>query len=134
VSPPLKDLIRFRIRRAQETLVAAETLVETGALHDATSRIYYACFYVVSALLLTQGKKSAKHSGIRDLFNVEFVRTGRISMEHARFYRRIFDRRLEGDYQDFVEFERAEVDEWLVNAKAFVAEVSRLTLERMEDS
>ena len=134
MSPELKDLIRFRLRRAQQTLVAAETLVEANALLDATSRIYYACFYAVSALLLTKGKKSTKHSGIRDLFNVEFVRTGEVSMDLARFYRRIFDSRLEGDYQDFVEFDRALVEEWLLGAKAFVTEVSRLTLDRLEDT
>jgi len=91
------------------------------------NRLYYACFYAVSALLLAEGKSSSKHSGIRALFNKEWVKTGRVSSEYGRFYRRLYDSRQKGDYGDFVQFEDADVTSWLQEAREFVAAVTTLT-------
>jgi uncharacterized protein (UPF0332 family) len=48
-----KDLVRYRMERAGETLQEARLMLEHGHLHGAANRIYYACFYATVALLLT---------------------------------------------------------------------------------
>jgi uncharacterized protein len=124
VTPEERELVRYRLQRAQETLDEAALLHEKGHLNAAVNRLYYACFYAVSALLLAEGKSSSKHSGIRALFNKEWVKTGRISSEYGRFYRRLYDSRQKGDYGDFVQFEDADVTSWFQEARGFVAAVT----------
>jgi len=43
--------IRYRLGRAREALDEARLLLEADHLATAVTRIYYACFYAVSALL-----------------------------------------------------------------------------------
>ncbi len=63
-------------------------------------------FYAVNALLITKGLFSSKHSGVRGLFNQEFIKTGLIDKDFGKFYSNMFDNRQEGDYKDFVEFKK----------------------------
>jgi uncharacterized protein (UPF0332 family) len=71
---PKEELIRYRREKAVETLKDAQILFESERLSSAVNRIYYAIFYEVSALLMTKDLSSAKHSGIRALFNEYFVK------------------------------------------------------------
>jgi uncharacterized protein (UPF0332 family) len=49
-----KALIQYRLSRAKETLGEVRDLEEHGHWNAAISRLYYACFYAVSALILTR--------------------------------------------------------------------------------
>jgi len=71
-----KDLIRYKLSRAQETLQEATVMLQTNHPYGAANRIYYACFYAVTALLLTRNLSSSKHSGVLALFNRHFVKPG----------------------------------------------------------
>jgi uncharacterized protein (UPF0332 family) len=77
-------------------------------------------------LLMTKDLSSAKHSGIRALFNEHFVKTKMISMESGRFYSAMFDFRQKGDYSDFVKFEKDKVSDWLTQAENFINELDSL--------
>lgn len=76
------------------------------------NRLYYACFYAVSALLAAEGLSSSKHSGVRSLFNENFVKTGSVEKSLARVYNDLYERRQESDYVDFVEFREEQVTLW----------------------
>ena len=117
-----EDLIRYKLSRAKETLEEAEIMLQTGYPHGATNRIYYACFYVVTALLLKRGK----HSGVVGLFNRHFVKPGLVGVDMGKFYSRMFDNRLESDYADWVEVEKRDIKEELVLAKEFIAAITNL--------
>jgi len=99
-----KDLARYRLARAQETLEDARILARTGRWNACVNRLYYDCFYGVSALLVRDGLSSSKHAGVRSLFNRQYVKTGKIPKDLARIYNDLFERRQEGDYIDFVSF------------------------------
>ena len=62
-------LIRYRLERARETLAEAATLAHASHWNGCVNRLYYACFYAVTALLLRKGLGSSKHSGTLGLFN-----------------------------------------------------------------
>ncbi len=47
-------LVQYRLERAREALDEAKLLFEAGHLHTYVNRLYYACFYAMSALLLTR--------------------------------------------------------------------------------
>lgn len=45
------SIITYRIDRAKETLTEAEYNAKGGYYNSAVNRLYYACYYAVSALL-----------------------------------------------------------------------------------
>lgn len=116
----IDNVIKYRRERAKETLEEAEIMLDNNKLIAAVNRIYYAIFYEVLALLLTKGLSSSKHSGVRSLFNKEFVKPGIISEEYGDFYNRLFEFRQRGDYEDFVEFDYEKVKSWFDNTKDFI--------------
>jgi len=115
-----RTLITYRLERARESLEEANILLERGYGNTFVNRLYYACFYAVSALLLTKGLSSAKHSGIRSLFHQNFVKFGLVKTELAQFYDMLFDNRQKGDYADLVRFDPNEICDWYEEAQKFV--------------
>lgn len=115
-----KDLINYRNNKAKETLEDAKILFAAGRLNSAVNRIYYALFYQTIALLLTKDLSSAKHSGVRALFNEHFVKPGKVPLETGRFYSRMFDFRQKSDYADFAAFDMEKVKEWIEKAERFL--------------
>ena len=121
-----KELVSYRLQRARETLEDARILADARRWNPCVNRLYYACFYAVSALLVQAGLSSSKHTGVRSLFNRHFVRTGKVAKEKARIFNDLFERRQEGDYMDFVSFEESQVRPWVPEAEAFVESIAVL--------
>ena len=120
-----EELVAHRLGRARETLADARLLADQKRWSSCVNRLYYACFYAVSALLLHRGLTSTKHTGIRSLFNRHFVKTGEISKELGKIYNDLFELRQESDYVDLVHFDKGQVLPWVEPAELF--------LERIED-
>jgi uncharacterized protein (UPF0332 family) len=118
-----KDLVRYRMERAMETLQEARLMLENGHLYGAANRIYYACFYATVALLLTRGLSSPKHSGVMALFNRHFVKEGIVPVEMGKFYSRVFEHRLESDYGDTAELTEQDMKADLEKAQEFIAHI-----------
>ncbi|MFH1882047.1 MAG: HEPN domain-containing protein [Planctomycetota bacterium] len=121
-----KELVSYRLQRARETLADARILADASRWNPCVNRLYYACFYAVSALLVQEGLSSSKHTGLRSLFNRHFVKTNKVPKEKARIFNDLFERRQEGDYVDFVSFEESQVLPWLPEAEAFVEKIAVL--------
>lgn len=119
-------LINYRLERAAESLEEARIFFDRGHGNIFVNRLYYACFYSVSALLLLKGLSSAKHSGIRALFHQNFVKTGLVDKELGRVYDKLFDNRQKGDYADLVRFDMDEVREWYHEAKMFLDAIEKI--------
>lgn len=120
-----EEYIRYRRERALQSLQVAKSNIEAGFLHEAVSRTYYACFYAVTALLVTRDMYSSKHTGVRSLFDKHFVKDGPFSREMSRFYHNLFNSRQDGDYKDFITFKREEVEAWLAEAEVFIATIGK---------
>lgn len=119
-----KDLVVYRLKKARETLEDANILARSNRWNTCVNRLYYSCFYAVSALLATKGLSSSKHSGIRGLFNQNYVKTEIVSRDLARIYNDLFERRQESDYADFIEFREPEVKPWISKAESFIQHIS----------
>jgi uncharacterized protein (UPF0332 family) len=117
------DLIKYRTDKAIETAGEAELAFKHNKLRLAENRIYYAIFYIVHALSITKGFSTSKHTTLKGWFNKEFIFTGKIDQKFYKIYNRAFDKRQEGDYDDFVTFEKEEVREDLKNMKLFLEEL-----------
>jgi len=66
-----EKLIGLWLEKSDEALASAELELNAGHTNFAVNRLYYACFYAVTALLLCDGKQFVRHSTVKS----EFVRT-----------------------------------------------------------
>jgi len=127
------DLAKYRLEKARNTLSDAKKYINNATLESTVNRIYYAMFYAVNALLITKGLASSRHSGVLGLFNREVVKKGLIERRFGKFYSDMLNNRQEGDYKDFVKFEREDVEEWLKKAEEFIAKIEEITLKMIEE-
>jgi len=121
-----EEFVKFWIKKSDESLSAAEDELKAGRLSFTVNRIYYACFYIVSALLLQKGLKFKKHSGVKASLHRNLIKRGLIDEKEGRFYNKLFEARQRGDYIEFVHFEKEQVEEWLQQANEFVKAVRAL--------
>jgi len=126
VSDSKSELINYRLQRAYEALEDARILAGASRWNTCVNRLYYACFYAVSALLIQHGLSSSKHTGIRSLFNRHYVKTGKVAKEMAQIYNDLFERRQESDYLDFVRFKESQVCPWISKAEAFIKHIETI--------
>lgn len=120
------ELVNYRLNRARETIQEVEILIDNQLWSTAVNRIYYACFYAVSALLLHHQINAQTHSGIRRMFGLKFIKTGLIDKELGKFYTDIFDKRITGDYDDFVEFDANEVKSFVKPASLLIRKLEQI--------
>ena len=98
------EAIRYGWEKSLESLEAARRDLSAESLSFAINRAYYAVFYAVSALLLEEGHRFQKHSGVRAAFNQHFIKTQRLDRKGGDLYNRLFRDRQEGDYIEFTKF------------------------------
>lgn len=120
------DLINYRINRAEETLQEAEILAESKRWNTTVNRLYYACFYIISALLVKNNLKHGTHEGTKSQFGLHFVKKGIVSLENSKFYSRLYEKRGEADYEDFIQFTEEEVLPLIEKTKEFVEVIKEL--------
>ena len=58
------DLISYRIQRSEETLSEVDILIRNKLWNTAINRLYYACYYAATALLLKYDIKATTHTGV----------------------------------------------------------------------
>ncbi len=115
-----EEVIQHWVHKAQESLEAARDELKADRLAFTVNRIYYACFYIVSACLIEKELKFQKHSGVRTALHKHFIKTGVISKELGEFYNEMFEARQRGDYIELVFFDKTQVQQWLRRAEEFV--------------
>jgi uncharacterized protein (UPF0332 family) len=104
-----EDYVNYRIQRAKETIEEVATHIENKFWNTAINRMYYACFYAVSALLAKHNIVASTHSGIRQQFGQHFVLTGIIDKSLGKHFTDLFEKRHKGDYNDFYEYDEETV-------------------------
>lgn len=109
--------------KSNDSLDAAEDELNAERLSFSVNRIYYACFYIVTAVLLQEKLRFKKHSGVRAAFHKHFVKPGLVSREYGQFYDELFEARQRGDYIELVSFEKEVVTKWFNQAREFVETV-----------
>ena len=115
-----KDYSNYRIQKARETIAEVEVQIKNEFWNTAINRMYYACFYAVSALLVKNEIETSSHTGVRQQFGQLFVKTGKFDKKLAKHYTDLFEKRHKGDYNDFFDFDEATVTRLLPVSKDFI--------------
>jgi uncharacterized protein (UPF0332 family) len=119
-----KLLALHRLRQAEESLEEAQYLLAGGkSLRSVANRVYYGMFYAVLALLIYEPYASSKHSGVLAYFNKRFVKGGLFSEEMGRALNKAFELRQRGDYREYFELSKEQVEPLLGRAAEFVAAI-----------
>jgi len=119
-------LIKLWLEKADDALGSAKLELAAGHLSFSVNRLYYCCFYAVTALLLKDGKQFARHSAVMSEFNKNYVKTGKVNAEWSKFYQKLFDDRQEGDYIPTAAFEHSEITERIKQAETFLKIIREL--------
>jgi len=123
-------LIEVKIERAHKTIEEVPYLLNGRLYRNAINRMYYACYYIVSALLLQRSYEARSHHGIIALLSMKFVKTGILSAEAGKLYRSLFELRQTGDYDELKDITREDVITRLEPAKQFIETIEKLILEK----
>ena len=121
-----KELIAYRLQRAKETLEEADYNAKGGYFNAAVNRLYYACYYSASALMLANDLSSSTHKGIKTLLGLHFVKSGILDPIYGRIYQQLFENRQSGDYEDFIYCDLELFSELRPQAEAFIVKMSEL--------
>jgi uncharacterized protein (UPF0332 family) len=81
-----EDYRKYRIKRAKETIEEVQVHIENRFWNTAIIRMYYACFYAVSALLAKDMIEVSSHSGVRQKFGEYYVKPGKIERDLAKHF------------------------------------------------
>ena len=114
-------LVEYRIEKAQATLEQAKSVIPLGYWEMTANRLYYAVYYAVSALLLQHGYSVQTHNGIVQMFNMHFVKTGKVDKHYGTLYSQLFALRQTGDYGDLLGLTAEQVMPLVPQADDFVA-------------
>jgi uncharacterized protein (UPF0332 family) len=120
-------IVRLRMDRANETYSeVAAILIKNAMWRTAANRLYYACFYAAGALLMHDGHQAQTHGGVISLLGWHYVKTNIISEELSNVYRKLFNLRQKGDYDDWVVVEESDVAPLLAPAGNFIKTIEKL--------
>ena len=120
------DYINYRIQRARETILEVQKHIENKFWNTAINRMYYACFYAVSALLAKHETEASTHTGIRQKFGELYVKTGIIDRDIAKHYTDLFEKRQKGDYNDFFDYDEETVLRLFPKSQEFINIVEKV--------
>lgn len=90
-----KKLIGLWLEKAEDAMASAELELKEGHTNFAVNRLYYACFYAVTALLLGEGKQFTRHSAVKSEFVRSYIKTSQLDAKWNSFIRNysMIDRR-----------------------------------------
>ncbi len=126
MSGNVNDYITYRLEKAKQTYSDAKILAENKSWNSCVNRLYYACFYSVSALLIKNGTVAKSHNGVRTVFFREFIKTEKVHKDFGKLYSDLFDWRNKGDYADFIDFKEQDVLPLLEKTDQFIEVLEKL--------
>lgn len=116
--------IESLIARSKKYLESAEILIRSGDYESSVSRVYYAMFYSVEALLLTEGISVSTHKGVISVFGERFIKTGIFGKEMSKTLSRAFEKRQLGDYEYTFVIKEDEAKEMSDEGRDFVERIA----------
>jgi len=121
-----KAIVKYRLERAKDSLLDVHFSIQNSRWNNAANRLYYACFYAAMALLINDGHEARTHSGVKTLLGMHYVKNGLVDEELFKAYRKMFNLRQTGDYDDLVLTTENEVIPLIEPAEKFIADIEQL--------
>lgn len=108
------------LKKAEESLRGARLLAKDTLYDFATSRTYYAMFYVAQVFLLEEKLAYSKHSAVISAFGQRLAKAGRVPAAFHRYLIEAQESRNVGDYDTGPGLSHEEAAKQIVRAKEFI--------------
>ncbi|MCK4311737.1 MAG: HEPN domain-containing protein [Candidatus Cloacimonetes bacterium] len=113
------------LNRAKKALIAAETLIEKDLFEDCVSRAYYAVLHAAKAALALSEVEVETHNGVRRMFGLHLVKSGKIEKEFAKILTATHEDREIGDYEIDIEIEEERARQRVNEANKFIQRIEK---------
>ena len=121
-----EDLVKYRLDKAYETLDEVSVHIGNKFYRTAANRLYYACFYAATALLISDGYETHTHHGVKTLLGLHYIKEKKIDDSLGNVFRKLFDLRQTGDYDDWIDIDEDDVRPLVEPAEKFIEEMKKL--------
>lgn len=121
-----KSVVEYRLERAEASIAEAQGVAGHGWYNLAANRLYYAAYYAASALLISKGLPTKSHAGVKSMLHFQFVKTGILTLEDGALMGLLFNLRQSGDYEDFKQVSKSQIDELTPLVVQFVEKLKTL--------
>lgn len=121
-----RAIVEYRIERAYTTLEEAEEVSKQGWYNLSANRLYYALWYVGSALLISIGHPVKTHSGMIAQINLHYVKEGILSIDDGALMSQLFSLRQSSDYEDFKQVSKELLEELFPQVRQLVEKLKNL--------
>ncbi len=118
---------------AKRNLDEMRTMFANKHYCGTVNRAYYAMFHAVSALLLLDGKRYKKHSGVITAFGRDYAKIGLVPKEYAEFLNKAYDVRNKADYDVDMVIDDKVADLYHRKAEELMAFIEKLVVERLAE-
>jgi len=120
------SVVQFRMEKAKSTFSEIALLIDNALWQTAANRMYYACYYAVSALLVQNGIEAQTHHGVINQMGLHFVTTGLLPVEQGKFYQQIFELRQTSDYSDWITIDESDIKPKVEKANNFINTIEEI--------
>lgn len=121
-----KELIAYRLEKSKQAMRQAEIMAEHEMYDNAVTRLYYACFYVASALMIKNHIECGSHRGIKTMLALKFVKTGLLDPKFVRIFSELLNGRQLSDYEDFFYQNQESYIKYKEDANEFIRTLSKM--------
>jgi uncharacterized protein (UPF0332 family) len=119
-----EEAIKYRIERAYECLDEAHILAETNHWNTVANRLYYACFYMLGALIIKDDNFANLHNNIKSGFIRIYIKTGVIDEKYGNLYKELYQKGQEEDSQNLIIYKKEEVEPLIAATTDFIEKLN----------
>lgn len=122
-----EELIELYIEKSTQAIKSAKDSLKMDNLETSQNRVYYAIFYVVSALAYKNDFMTSKHKQLMGWFNKKFIHENTIfKQEMFDIYKEAFSNRQKSDYEITFSVAQSDIEKLIDKAIFFVNEVKKI--------
>lgn len=119
-------MVRLEIEKSRKTFEETSFLVKANLLNGAASRLYYAVFHAVSALLIHDSHYVKSHKGAFVAFCQHYVNTGVLPIEMGRLFSQLETMRNNSDYNCIYEASKEDLQELMSPAQEMIETIAEM--------
>ncbi len=123
------QLICLRLENSQSAMEESKLLIDNGYWNASINRMYYGCYYAVSALLISRGIQAQTHAGVRQMLGLHFTKTRLLSIKDNAFFSDLFAKRHSGDYDAYIYFDEEITTSLYPQAIEFIRNIKELIFQ-----
>ena len=126
----LISLSEKRLKKANTEYSAAVLTQNAGFYDVASTRVYYAAFHAIRAILALGNVDFKKHSQVIGYFNKHYIHTNLIDRSLGSVIVNVSKSRNNSDYDDFYEAESKEVEDNIADVFKLIKSIEQYIAEK----